>query len=238
MATQTEDGRGVQGGPAQAVYIINESLPAPEGGGGTQNVAVVSAIPAGTNNIGDVDLASAIPAGSNLIGGTTIYGSSGAPITGGAFGGSDGNSTGFALLATFAESMLFNGASWDRERSNINSTILSSAARTTTTNSADQTNHNGRRLLLVVNVSSAGTGSITPSIQIKDSISGNYVTTWTAAAAITTTTTATYYFADGGAGGLFTEVRAAGLSARDWRLVMTHNNANSITYSVSAAVLV
>lgn len=43
-------------------------LPAALGGAGGLKVENVSALPAGTNNIGDVDLASAIPAGTNLIG--------------------------------------------------------------------------------------------------------------------------------------------------------------------------
>lgn len=37
-------------------------------GSGTQDVEVVVALPAGTNNIGDVDIASALPAGDNNIG--------------------------------------------------------------------------------------------------------------------------------------------------------------------------
>lgn len=292
MATQTEDGSGVEGRAAVPVYVKNLTLPssAPTG---TQNVAVTSALPAGDNNIGNVDLASAIPAGTNNIGdvdiasaptgasaqqaqGTAADGAAavGNPVqvagkdgsgnvqalrtfTDGAqyvilvntldsspsfnqAGAADGNSTTFVLQMAGAYQFQFNGTNWDRVRNNANTTILASAARTATTNSADQTNHNGRRLLLAVNVSNAGTGSITPSLQIKDSISGNYVTVWTAAAAVTTVTTTTYYFADGAAtaaGDSFTEVRSIGLASRDWRVVVTHNNANSITYSVSGVVL-
>src|SRR5205807_1474216 len=78
-----------------------------------------------------------------------------------------------------------NANTADRARNNVDTSLLASAARTTTTNSSDQTNYNGRSLALFVNVSSAGTGSITPSIQVKDSISGDYMTVWTAAAALT-----------------------------------------------------
>jgi hypothetical protein len=132
--------------------------------------------------------------------------------------------------------MTFNETNWDRQRGNAEYTLLASASRAATVQSADQTNYNGRRLLLIVNVSVVGTGSITPSLQFKDPISGNYVTVWTAAAAIVTGTTFAYVFADGAAGGTATEKLAFGLFARTWRLVITHNNANAITYSVSATV--
>lgn len=127
----------------------------------------------------------------------------------------------------------------ERYRLNAAATLLASAARTTTTNSADQTNYNHRGLLLTVDVSSAGTGSITPSIQVKDSISGNYKTIWTAAAALTANGTAVYAFYPGAnaIGTLtYTELVQA-FVGRTWRLVMTHNNANSITYSASADLL-
>lgn len=155
-------------------------------------------------------------------------------------GSADGLTTTGTLAVNTNYSRLFNGASWDRQRANSNATILPSAARTVTTNSADQTNYNGRRMLLLLNVSAQAGGSITPSLQVKDSISGNYMTVWAATAAQTAVGIYAYYFADGaaaGGGGAFTEVRPAGLSSRDWRLVVTHNNASSITYSASAAVL-
>lgn len=58
-----------------------------------------------------------------------IVGSNGAAITGGAFGAGDNNSTGFALLATFAEQMAFTGTGWDRVRTaTIFKTITATAA--------------------------------------------------------------------------------------------------------------
>lgn len=113
-------------------------------------------------------------------------------------------------------------------------TLLASAARTVTTNSSDQTNYNWRGLLLFVDVSNAGTGSITPSLQIKDSISGVYKTIWTAAAALIANGTTVYAFYPSAlAAGIATEVINA-IIGRTWRLVVTANNANSVTYSVSA----
>lgn len=46
MATQTEDGRAVQGGPAQPVYLINQVLPAAPDGGDVD----VTSLPAYTSN--------------------------------------------------------------------------------------------------------------------------------------------------------------------------------------------
>ena len=141
-------------------------------------------------------------------------------------------------LAVMSLGTLYNGSLFDRQRNNVEATLLASAARTATTNVADQTNYNGKRLLLVVDVTSiTDTPSVTPSLQIKDSISGDYITVWTAAAALTATGEVTYYFADGASGGSFTEIEPFGLPSRTWRVVMTHADADSITYSVSAVVM-
>jgi hypothetical protein len=129
---------------------------------------------------------------------------------------------------------LYNGTNWDRERNVAALTLLSSSARTTTTNSSDQTNYNWHGLLLTVDVSSAGTGSITPSIQTKDSISGNYKTIWTAATALTANGTYVYALYPSSLGAAsYTEV-AQILVGRTWRLAAVANNANSVTYSASA----
>lgn len=120
---------------------------------------------------------------------------------------------------------------------NTEVTLLASAARTATTNSTDQTTQNQTRLALVVNISATAGGSITPSIQVKDAVSGNYVTVWTAASAQTGAATYTYYFADGASGGSFTETIPAGIASKVWRLRTVHNNGTSITYSASGEIL-
>jgi hypothetical protein len=133
--------------------------------------------------------------------------------------------------------MLFNGTHWDRERANTPAILLASAARTATTQSSDQTNYNGRGLILIANVTAAtDTPEVTLSLQIKDSISNAYFTVWTGAAPITGTGTSAYLFVPGGAAGSFTEAVNLRLS-RTWRLVATHADTDSITYSVSACVL-
>lgn len=129
--------------------------------------------------------------------------------------------------------LVFNGATLDRRRNTQALTLLASAARTITTNSADQTNYNHRGLILTVDVSVIGTGSITPSIQAKDSISGNYKTIWTAAAALVGNGTAVYALYPNSVAASFTEAASIMLT-RTWRLVLTSNNANSVTASASA----
>ncbi|MDO8751141.1 MAG: hypothetical protein Q7K03_08365 [Dehalococcoidia bacterium] len=113
-------------------------------------------------------------------------------------------------------------------------TLLASTSRTATTNSADQTNYNGRGLILQV-VSDTSTGaSLTPTLQIKDSISGGYFTAWTAAAALSSTGHRAYLFDLGGVGGAgsFTEAVNMRLT-RTWRFSMTHSSSGATQYSVS-----
>jgi hypothetical protein len=150
--------------------------------------------------------------------------------------GADG---GRIFYPTFAN--LFNGTSWDRQRGNVETTLLASAARTATTNSADQVNYNHRGLILFVDVTArAGTTTLTPSLQVKEPVGSNYITVWTAAAAINSAdTTIAYLFYPSGltdAANLYTEAVDLVLS-RTWRLVMTHSDGSSITYSASCAMI-
>lgn len=130
----------------------------------------------------------------------------------------------------------FDGTSWNRQRNNSALTLLTTAARTVTTNSADQVNYNWKGCLITVDVTVIGTGSITPSIQVKDSISGVYITVWTAAAALTANGTKVYAFYPNNLTiGTLTYTELVNLLfGRTWRLAMVANNANSVTYSASA----
>ena len=126
------------------------------------------------------------------------------------------------------------------DKVNIETTPLASAARTVETSSLDQVNVNGRGLILIVNVTAdPAAASITPTLEIKDPISGNYFTVWTAAAALAAVGMTAYLFDVGGVGaaGSFTEAVNIRLT-RTWRFTMTVANASSMTYSVSANVLV
>lgn len=124
------------------------------------------------------------------------------------------------------------------DRVNIGYSLLASAARTSTGTGTDQTNYNWSKLIVIVNVTArAAATTLTPSLQVKDSVSGNYFTIWTAAAAINTASgTFSYQFAIGGAAGSHTESVNLALPQM-WRLVCTPNDANSLTYSASAQTL-
>jgi len=117
---------------------------------------------------------------------------------------------------------------------NIEGIALASAARTATANSADLTNHNGDFLTIFVDVTvDPATASITPSVQVKDSISGSYHTVWTAAAAFAAVGTFVYQLGPGllaGAPGGYTDAENV-VVRRTFRVVMTAADAGSITYS-------
>ena len=121
------------------------------------------------------------------------------------------------------------------------SVLLASGARTASTTSADQTNYEGQAHIIFINVSAVtATPAVTPYLQIKDSISGNYKTVWTAGAAIATTGQYVYLFGLGvlaAAAGSFTEAVNIRLGCT-WRLGATHGDTDSITYSASAETLV
>jgi hypothetical protein len=86
----------------------------------------------------------------------------------------------------------YNGSNMDQMRNNQEVTLLASAARTTTQAGSDIVNYNGLSALIVVlDVTSAGTGSITLTIEGKDSASGKYYTIL-AGAAVTTNSTNRY----------------------------------------------
>jgi hypothetical protein len=124
---------------------------------------------------------------------------------------------------------------WDRWRNNQELTLLASGSRTTTVSSADQTNYNGEAVDVVLDVTNAGTGSVTLTIEGKDAVSGKYYTLL-AGAAVTTNSTNVYRVGPG--------LTAAANSAanyrvpRTWRVTVTHNNANPCTYSVGACLMV
>ena len=113
-------------------------------------------------------------------------------------------------------------------------TLIASAAFTTTQTTADQSNFAGKGLRVVLSVTNAGTGSVTLEIDAKDVASGVYSLLLTGVA-VTTNSTNIYV--------IHPELTAAANSiAKDvlphtWRVKVTANNANSITYSVGASFL-
>lgn len=111
---------------------------------------------------------------------------------------------------------------------NESQVILASAARTTTQTGSDITSNGYNACHLVVDVTSAGTGSITPKIQGKDA-NGIYYDILVGAA-ITSNGTNVIKLGPG-----MTPVAnavATDYLPKTFRVVITANNANSVTYSV------
>lgn len=109
-------------------------------------------------------------------------------------------------------------------------TVLASAARTATV-SKEIPNNGWRGLILCVNATAeTATASVTPSLQAKNE-AGEWQTIWTAAAAIEAVGTFTYLLYPGASGGNFTEVDGIPLPL-ELRLVMTHADADALTYSI------
>ncbi len=131
---------------------------------------------------------------------------------------------------------LWNGATADRQRGNLdNISLVASGAYTTIQTSADQTNYNGRGVKVVLDMTTVGTGSVTLEIDGKDPVSGKYYAILTGAA-VTTNVTNIYTVYPG----VTVAANAAVSDAlpRTWRVKVTANNANPATYSVGASVIV
>lgn len=139
------------------------------------------------------------------------------------------------ILSTNAHNLKFNGTTFDRERNNTDITVLASAARVASVNSADIVNYNAKGLHLVIDVTAiAATPSITVTIQGRDALSGQYYTILTSAAIVAVGTTVLRVYP--------ALVAAANLIANDilprtWRVSVTAADADSITYSVGASLI-
>jgi hypothetical protein len=118
-------------------------------------------------------------------------------------------------------------------------TVLASAARIATVNSADLTNYNGRGVHVILDVTSVtATPTITLVIQGKDPVSGSYYDILRASGATIISATGLTVFK------VYPGITAlAGGAANDvlpriWRVRVEHADADSITYSVGAEVIV
>lgn len=112
-------------------------------------------------------------------------------------------------------------------------TALASAARTTTQTLPDIDTTGCKFLNVVLDMTAAGTGSVTLSINGKDPASGKYYTILNGAA-VTTNTTNRYRVGP-------TVTASANSIAQDYlpktiQLVVTANNANSATYSLGYSI--
>jgi hypothetical protein len=124
--------------------------------------------------------------------------------------------------------------------------ILPLAARTATAAGTSSVHNNRyhRGVLLVVRVTAgASSPSVVPAIQGYDPTSGVYFDLHGDMAAITSTSAATYTYLlypgaseTEGSGGIV--LASSGCLPPQWRVIMTHGNSDSLTYSVSALLLV
>jgi len=118
---------------------------------------------------------------------------------------------------------------------NFNAVALGSTARIATNNSGDLTNsgHAGCHVIIDVTAISA-TPSVVPTVQGKDSVSGKYYTLLVGAAITATGTTVLRVHPN--------LTPAANLTVNDilpskFRILMTHADADSITYSVGVSLV-
>lgn len=112
--------------------------------------------------------------------------------------------------------------------------LLASAARTATNSTPDQAGAGFSAAHVIVDVTAWTAGSVTPKLQGKDIASGKYYDLLIGPALVATGTTVLKIgrgispAANGAAGDLLPET---------WRVVLTHADATSITYSVGAVVV-
>lgn len=147
---------------------------------------------------------------------------------------SDNDTFGHTVIYVANKNLLYNETGYDKQRGNTNLTIFSSAARTADPTPGDKTNYNAKGIHVVLDVTNAGTGSITLTIQGKDSVSGQYYTIL-AGAAVSSNSTNVYKVFRGAP--VTANVSANDIIPRTFRIIVTHNNANSITYSVGASLI-
>lgn len=121
-------------------------------------------------------------------------------------------------------------------RDNESIAVLPSEARTATVTGDDQKNwaFNGLHLIIDVTAISA-TPSVVPKIQGKDPVSGKYYDLLTGVAITAVGITVLKLFPSATAAA---NVTVNDTLPRTWRVIMTHADADSITYSVGANMVV
>jgi hypothetical protein len=119
-------------------------------------------------------------------------------------------------------------------------TLFTSAARAAAqdfnSNEHDSGGYRGIMLLLDV-TATGGVASVTPKLQAFDRVSKKWFTVWTAAAAVAATGQRAYLiYPSGNAAAGYTEA-IVGVLPETFRVITTHGNAVSATYSIGAALL-
>ncbi len=146
----------------------------------------------------------------------------------------DSDSANQTAVAALSRAQLYNGTSWERERANLDVTLLASGAQTATQTTADQTNYNARCVKVTLDITAAGTGTITPEIDFKDPASGKYtaLVTGTAQAGTGTTTLSVCPGITVAA-----NVSVSDVLPRTWRVKATKSDSSSWTFSLGAMII-
>jgi hypothetical protein len=131
-----------------------------------------------------------------------------------------------------AGAMVYNGSTWDRARSNLDSILLASAARTVTTGPGTQTNYNHRGAIFILDVTSAGTGTL--QIQVNGFSNVEFVVAWS------TTVTTNHYFMiyPGVLDADYTGEAKSVVLPRTWTVYVAKSDASSWTYSLGHCLIV
>jgi|GEM_PF-2472857 len=140
------------------------------------------------------------------------------------------------LAAAMSANLLFNGLEFDRQRGNLEEAIIASAARTASFSSADFTNYNAKGGHFIVNVTAVtDTPEVVITIEGKDPISGDYypVLVSDTINSVGMTILKVYPGITGSA-----NASANDILPRTYRVSSAHADADSITYSVSGALVV
>jgi hypothetical protein len=120
--------------------------------------------------------------------------------------------------------------------SNHQKTLLASAARTATVNTADQLNRQHKGVRVHVNATAAtATPSVVFTVEGKDNITGDYYTLLASAAVTGTGDTFLTIYPNIA---VTANVSASNVLPAYWRVTCVHGDADSITYNVTAELLV
>lgn len=128
-------------------------------------------------------------------------------------------------------------------------TLLTSAARTATTNTPDQTNYNGKGVMIALDVTVEGPATLALKVQGKHSVGGTYFdivdfgVIYTAATDAPGAKAGVMYpgvlAADhvGVGAGVNGTIAKSGVLPRTWRVVVTHADATTCTYSLASTMI-
>jgi len=139
---------------------------------------------------------------------------------------------------TLSANYLYSGLATNelnRQRGNQDITLLTSAARSSTTASSDTTNHNSKGGHFVIDVTNvASTGTLTPTIEGKDSVSSEYYTILTG---LEITAVGTYVVKVYPGVGQIPNGAASDILPKIFRINIVYGGSGDVTYSVGCALI-